>query len=1326
MCPSFHPARWVLRLVLLPMLLALLGGMARSADPPPRWAFVGIWDRSIPQVDAACREAGVAAEFFGSPEFAEPKAGDDAARFQLVFVLNLEAGQTTAIATRLKAAHATNPHQRTLALDARPGHADLDKAGVLTPDSVLPTYWRPNGPVNIQRLIRYALIHYAGTPGSIEPPVVIPESGYYDFAREESFDQFDRYVSFKREQHRWKDGAPHAVLLIQQSFWVTHDLKVVDAQIRALEKEGLNAVVIFGDREDRVTELTRAAKPAVLIEDRHGAMWQSTALLKELDVPYLRPISMLASTNDEWSRDPRGLAVRDVGLFLALQESWGTIEPVVVGGLRANIQGFRLHEPIAERVERFAARAARWASLNRKPNAEKRIAIVYYNKGLGQDDLMRGSPTGGFLDAPESLMRFLPDMKAAGYEVEKIPASAADLIAAMKLRGRNIGPWAQGDLEKLADSGNPILIPLSTYTRWFHEKLSEASRQAVIEKFGPPPGRLMVVTRNGEPQIVLPRIELGHIILAPQPERGEKQDENLLHSRDVPPPHNYLAFYWWLQEEFHADAVVHWGTHGTLELLPGKDAGLSKDCWPDLCLGSLPVVNLWITDNLGEATLSRRRSYAALVDHMVPPAMSAGWQDDLKTIHDDIHKFRTLETGLLKEEFRERITQQAKVAKIEYPGATPEAGQELSDEAVARLDEHLHNLLESQTPLRLHVLGEPPKAAEMAPYLTAILGEPFLAHLAALHPRAPGSPRDLPAARAEGAQFLAATLDRALDPKSPLSVDLQKDVAFAQDVRARLQQTTNEKKGLLAALAGRYLEPGPGPEPIRNPATVPTGRNLYSLNPEEIPTKPAWEVSRKLVDEMLKKRPPHKIAMDLNGMETMRDFGVMEGQILYLLGVRPIWNRNNLVVDVELIPAEELGRPRVDVFIAMGGQYKENFPSRVTLLDKAVRLAASARETVNPVREGVQAVERRLLKRGFSTATAARFAAARIFGTKPGNMSGTHILYLVPRSGVWDKDDEIANVYIDNMSFVYTQDVWGEKVDGLYEEALQDTDTVLRGWASNMTSQLSNHHAYEYLGGLSLAVKKTTGKTPAALIADVRDPSGARIRDFEEVLATNLQSELLNPRWIAGMQAHDYAGAGHMAELVKNTFGWSVMRRESVSQQNWDDIYEVYVQDRSKLGLDEWFERVSPHARQEIAATLLEAARKDRWQATPAQVAELSRIYAESVQKHGDSGGLVSGGNTRLADFAGASLLATGPGGTKLAAAMKESLGRSAGATPGDKVAGQKLEASPSVPEKPAAPAPTPPAVSPPPAPWFTWPRAALVLLGFFLILGFARRSGTP
>lgn len=1291
----------------------VLSPVAQGQTPTPspqKVAFVGVWDRSMAIVDAACREHDLSAGFYTAGGFASRPAEES---YPLVLVLNVDAAESLALTERLDESGTlpSGGQTRVLALDTRSSHADLDKAGLLERDPKVMSYWRANGPVNLRRLMQYLKVTYLGGPGSIEPPVIIPEYGYYDPEHEEAFEEFTRYTAFKKSRGRWRDGAPHAVMMIQQSFWITRDLKVVDAQIAALEKEGLNVAVIFGDREGRMTDLVRAARPTLLIEDRHGSMWQSNALLKELDVPCLRPISMLGYTVDDWRKDPRGLSIRDVGMFMSLQESWGTIEPVVVGGLYANIQGFRLHEPIPDRIQAFAARAARWAQLKTKPPAEKKLAIIYYNKGLGQDDLMRGSPTGAFLDGPESLVRFLPRLKEAGYTVDQAPGTAAELVAQMKRKGRNLGPWAQGDLEKLVDEGSPVLVPLATYERWFQEKLSDAGRRAVVEKFGPPPGRLMVVHRNGTPCLVIPRIALGNILLTPQPERGEKQDDKLLHSRDIPPPHNYLAFYWWLEEEYQADAVVHWGTHGTLELLPGKEAGMSRDCWSDICVGRLPVVDLWITDNLGEATLARRRSYAVLVDHMVPPAVGAGLEEGHKNLHDDIHKFNTLEPGLLREEFRKRITTQVREQSFHHLARAPDGAAPYPDTSIARVDQHLHELYDSQTPVRLHILGQRPVAEDMAPYLVNILGDPFVDHLADASPFFKNLAVEKSAHKDAAVRVLDAALQGLDAPSFPVSEALEKDLSFAKEMKGRLEQADREITGLIHALDGGYIEAGPGPEPVRNPATVPTGRNLYSLNPEEIPNQAAWEVAKKLVDDLLRTRQPKKIGMDLNGMETMRDFGVMEGQILYLLGVRPLWNRSNLVVDVELIPAEELKRPRVDVFIAMGGQYKENFPTRVKLLDKAVRLAAAAPEDQNPVRESVRTMESRLQKRGFSTARAAEFATARIFGTKPGNLTGTNILHLVPRSGIWDTTEEITSVYMDNMSFAYTGDVWGEQIDGLYEEAIQGTDTILRVWASNMTSQLSNHHAYEYLGGLNLAVTKVTGKTPQALIADVRHASGGRVRDFEEVLAANLGSELLNKKWLQGMKGHDYAGAGHIAELVKNSFGWSATREGSISQETWTDIYEVIVKDRHDLGLQAWLEKVSPHARQEITATLLEAARKSLWHATAEQVADLARIHAESVSRHGESGGLTGGGNTRLADYTEATLTATGDAGdlTKAVSMRAASAGGDAGNK--EKVLGPELEPADAL--QPAGTGPRD---------YWKYGVAALVLL--LLGAGFYRRAG--
>jgi len=1161
----------------------------------------------------------------------------------IIFILNFDSRSAMTFSRWVAETAVRLPKRLVIPLDARGVHEEFEKRNLLTQDEMVQKYWRANGSINVRRLFDYTKAKYLGLQATVEPPILIPDYGYYDPEHEDALADFASYRDFKRSRGRWRESAPVVALLIQQSFWVTHDTKVIDAQLWALEKNGLNPIAIFGDRQSMVEKLIRETKPDALIEDRHGAMWDSRQVLHDLDVPYLRPISMLASTLEEWKANPRGMSYRDVGLFMAVQESWGTLEPIVVGGMQTDISGFHLHDPIPDRITRFAERTASWLTLQGKPNAEKKIAIIYYNKDLGKDDLMRGSPTGAFLDAPESAVRFLPRMKEAGYKLDRLPATAPQLIQWIKASGRNIGPWNQAELEEMVNSGSTALVPLAKYERWFREKLSPAKQAEMLNAYGPPPGKLMVVHRKGQPYIVIPRVELGNVILLPQPERGESQDDTLLHSRDVPPPHNYLAFYWWLQEEFHADAVVHWGTHGSLEMLPGKETGLTGEDWGDVCVGRMPIIDLWIMDNLAEAILARRRSYAAIVDHMVPPAFEGGTAATYKAIRSDLMKFQSLEAGLLKERYRKLISQELIANGLPDRMGMKSAAVEFSDADLDKVGTHLDELTEEQATVGLHILGDAVSPKDEIPYLLAILGQKFLEHLAAPEELASVSPERRREVKERGLEYLRNMLTEQTPPLLPETLELQKDVEFAREMQRRLHGADAEITGLLHALDGRYVTPGPGPDPIRNPDSIPGGRNLYALNPEEIPTRAAWEVGKQLVDEFLKTHHPKKVAFDLNGMDTMRDFGVVESQVLYLLGVRPVWDRNNLAIDVEVIPRSELKRPRIDVFLAMGGQYKENFTTRVHLMDKAIRLISALEEDENNVRLGTERVKAQLLAHGTSPENAEALSSARIFGSKPGNVSGTNILYLIPRSGVWTKDDEVADVYVDNMSYAYTGEIWGEKVDGLYQDAIQNTDAVIRVWASNMTSQLSNHHAYEYLGGLSMAITKLTGHEPEAYIADVRNPDGARMRDFGEVLTTNLETELLSREWILQMRAHGYAGAGHAAELVKNTFGWSVTRQSSVSGAEWNDIYHVYVDDKLKLGVRAWMENDNPHAMEEIAATMLEASRKQYWKATPQQVGTLASLYASLVVKHGDSGGLVSGGNNGLENYV-TSVLKSNPG----------------------------------------------------------------------------------
>ncbi len=1254
--PRYSGMKSALYVLTLAILLTVSFGACAGNNPAAsgaQIAFVGAWDRTAPLLERSSREVNVAMDFFPSIDAFMRSLDGGLPRHRLIYVLNLAPAEVPALVQILTEARQAKIPFTTVALDERDTQLPLDKAGLLTHDPVVQRYWKYNGLINVKRLLQYSARTWLARDMEVLPPVIVPDFGIYHPRGVDIFADAASYRSWYRENGSYTPAGPWVVMLIHGSFWVTGDTQDLDALIESYERQGINVATVFGDTIKRIRQLTEPFNPELLLLEVHVSINEGgesgAESLRSLGAPFLKPISLLGATVEEWLDDPRGLTPQDVGLHLTVMESQGIIEPILIGGLEARVSGFRVHKPIPDRIERFVQRSVAWINLRHKAPEEKKVAIVYFNKYLGKSDLMRGSPTGAYLDGPRSLVALLRRLDEAGYDVTRLPQQEQELIGWIMEGGRNIGPWAKGELIDMVENSNPVLIPLATYKQWFRT-IPEVLQEEVIRNFGPPPGNLMVYEENGRPFIVIPRIELGNLILLPQPVRGDTQDEKLLHSRDQPPPHNYIAFYFWLQKEFRADAIIHFGTHGSLELLPTKAAGLSKNDWGDILIGNIPNIQPWILDNLGEATLAKRRAYAVLVDHLVPPIVGAGLAAGYKDLHDEIDKFDTLEEGLLREQFRKSIAQRAADLHL-FTDIGISQPASLTDGDVRKIAIYLHEIYNDTTPVKLHVLGETPAPQDLVPYITSILGTKFLEALATGIDVPPGEDHfggdRRKYLRGKAEQVLSDILVEGKDNGEALAraggnrtaaPALREKMDFARELYRRFSMTGNEIENIVLALDGQYIQPGPGNDPVRNPGAIPTGRNMYAVNPEEIPVRPAWETAKILVDKLLSRKLeedghyPKKIGIDLNGHDTMRHYGVTEGQILYLMGVRPVWNENNLVIDVELIPKALLKRPRIDVFMAMGGAYRDNFPSRVELLDKAVRLVSSIDEQDNYVRDFSLTIEKQLLARNFSAQMASNLSRARIFGAKPGEF-GTRILHLIPRSGVWDDVQEVTDVYKDTMSYVFTAGKWGKKVDGLYEVAMTGTSTVLRTWASNMTSPLTNHHFYEYLGGLSLAVEDVTGTRPTAYVADVRDPDRARIETFEKILQQEFRVRLFNKKWIEGMMSNDYAGAGQMAELVKNTFGWEVTRPESVRNDTWKEIMNIYVTDSYDLAIDRWFATSNPHAIQEIAATLLEAARKNYWAASDEDLQKLTRTFMTSVADHGLSAGLITGGNTKLNDY---------------------------------------------------------------------------------------------
>lgn len=1192
----------------------------RAADGERDLVVVGGWEQAMPVLDRLARERGYA---IGSVRQNDLAKNDWQARFghpRLVLVLNASGENVPALQEFLTKEHAAGG--RILALDQRPWQGALIAAGVVERDEKLQKYWRAAGSENLSRMLDYLGATYLGRKATVEPPLPQPTKGFYHPDAPHVLATAAEVDALPARRAKLPPDAPRVAYAIHASFLVFGDVADTDAVVRAFEARGLAIYPVFAEKEDELRRLLVDLKPDLLVTQRHTGVGRPAdggpTIPETLGVPYLKAIGALQTSEDEWRRSPLGLAPGDVAGQVVAQELEGTIEPVVISA-PASVGEYHLARPIQERVEHFADRAASWVALERTPAAEKRVAIVTYDADLDAGSLTQGSASGMFLDAPESLVRFTRALAAAGYRLTPF-ADRAEVIAKMRASGRNLGPWAQDEIDRMAAAPDAILVNARDYATWLARDLPDSLQQQMIAVHGPPPGKLMVTTIHGEPEIVIPHVSLGgNVSLFTQPEKGARQDARLVHDRTAPPSHAYVAEYLYFREVLRPHALVHFGTHGTLELLPRRAIGLGPDDFADALLGTIPNVNPWILDNVGEASLARRRAYAVLVDHLVPAIERTETNGAMKRLHEDVEKAASLEAGPVRDRFAARIVAAMKANAYALDLLRDDR---LDDAALTELGIRLDGLEEEVAPKSLHVLGEVPPRDRRVGFVTSILGKPFVARAGSR-------------ARAE------AIVGCAIDSTAACAAgdELADDVATARRLDADLRRAPDEIGHVLDALAGKYVPPGPGNDPVRNPAALPTGRDLYALDPETIPSGPAMEVgalvANELVDTFRKDHAgayPHKVAVNVNGMETMRDTGVTEGEVLALLGVAPVRDDRGLVTKVTLVPRDVLGRPRVDVVLAISGNYRDNFPTRVKLLDRAVKLAASAREDDNAVAADTQRARAELLAKGLPAERAEALAATRIYGAPPGQY-GTQLLYLLPRSGAWEDRDEVRRVYEENMRFAYGEGTWGEESPEGYAAALAGTDAVSHVWSSNVLSPLTNHHVYEYLGGLTMAVEHATGKAPETLVADARQPGAARTRKLAEVLSTEEQTRLFNEAWIESMRADDYAGAGHVAAYVENLFGWSTTTPGAVDPRTFERIDAVYVRDEGQLGTRKWLEEKSPDALASITVTLLEAARRGYWKPSAQARERLVADYLTQVAARGLPDGMMAGGNQHLRDF---------------------------------------------------------------------------------------------
>jgi cobaltochelatase CobN len=1162
---------------------------------------------------------------------------------------------------------------------------------------VISDFLRHGGQANVRGLLSYLARELAGRDVEVPPVVERPQEGFFHLG-ETVFgtqDEFEAYLAVERPGVMAPD-APRVVLFGPILDPISPERGPVDDLLRALESRGVRVYPVFGQGSLSRIEAIRPDLAIFFPMGRAGRGEEAPRLFEQLGIPCLTGLQHLTTDRQQWLDDMRGMSAGLLSVSITMPELDGVIEPLLISTMEPNEEGLRTRTTLPGRFERYVERLVRWLKLQRMPNAQKRVAIVYY-KAPGASALAAAG-----LEVAPSLYHVLSRLRDEGYDLgDEFPSSPEALYDLIQQRGRTVGQWAVGAYEQFLEEAQPELVPVEQYAAWFQEALSPRRQQDMIERWGAIPGQHMVTQHDGQRYLAVSRIRLGNVVIMPQPTAGAigGDDVATVHGTGEAPPHFYLGSYLWAQHGFQADAIVHFGTHGSLEFTFGKSAALSDDCWPDILIGDLPHIYPYVINNVGEALVAKRRSYGVIVSHLTPPFTDAGLYGELERLHELVHEFDYSEDEPLKHELRRSITDAVRQMDMTADlGLDAESLDDrlLDDGEIVHVHDHLHELKQRHIPDGLHVLGRPYQEDQIRNTAAGMLGSRGWETVQALLESGEGGVPDAverqgelmrelldavregwaetaPPIRGNNGESTETEVLPETDPVSPqpdrvwtqqrletllaraeptVAEAFQDLLAAAAENAAALEASpTAELDGIVTALAGGYIAPSSGADVLRNPAAAPTGRNLYSINAELTPSEEAWRVGVNMADSILAEhlatngQYPRRVAFSLWGGEFIRSRGATIAQILHLIGVRPKRDARGTVYDVEIIPAEELGRPRIDVVVQTSGQFRDAAASRIALIDNAVQRVAELEDEAYPnfVRDNTGQAEEELKRHGYSPREARGWATARIFGAAGNASYGTGIMGMVERGDTWETEDEIARRYLDNMSGVYRGDgVWGTVAPGLFRTQLAGAEIVVQSRSSNTWGPLSLDHVYEFMGGISLAIRNTTGNDPTGYFSDLRDPARPRAATAAAAIREEARTQVWNPRFIAGMQREGPSAAASLTENVRNLYAWNVMQPSVISETLWDETFDVYIDDKHGLDLQAYFEDVHPAALQDMTAIMLETIRKGLWSPSEDVLERLAELHAELVARHGAGCSYETCGNAKLHDFLAAALSAPG------------------------------------------------------------------------------------
>jgi cobaltochelatase CobN len=1096
---------------------------------------------------------------------------------------------------------------------------------------------------NFDNLIFYLAQEYYGREDlTVEKPTVIPRAIYHpgmkdrpaEYLMIDADEYFDWYAN-RTDGHAFDENASTIGITFYSSYY-PDDMDAIDKLIEGFEENGVNVIACYGDTSnylDPYLNHTDKTKVDTVVSFHYRGNYFN---IEELGVPVMNAVLNGYMNTSEWLSTSTPLPVTNM-LRIYGPETEGAIDPIIIGAKEtvvfddSTVEKYIGHD---KQIEWLLERAIAQANLGVEDEANKKVAIIYYNHGGGKDNI-----GASYLEVTPSIVNLLKGMADDGYNVHtNLIPNKTELVDLMVYQGRNIGTWAPGELEALVETDEVELIPESTYLSWFNE-LPEERKTEVIETWGEAPGEIMVYTDdNGDNFIVIPKISISdNIILAPQPTRGWLQDNEVLyHDEELPPHHQYIAFYLWLQHEFDADVMVNMGRHGTVEWLPGNDFCVLSDQWPALMVGDIPVIYPYVMDGMGEGMQAKRKGNAVVIDHLIPPVVSAGLYGNYSQLSSQITSYQTSVTedeNLKQAHLQEIVNLTTELDLDDQVNMSLAQDNETIDDFLDELTDILDELKSQSMPYGLHVLGEAPEGEALVGMVNSMLGNDFSELVAAYNESDNASEDLLSLVLLENTSTTEAQAQIIGTTDADIDTQLNTSIAYA----LLLSEADNEINQVLNAMNGEYIRPNLGGDPVLRPDTLPSGSNFYAFDEQLIPTKQAWLDGKALVDQWLAEyyaqngEYPTKVGYILWAGESTRHEGIMESQILYMMGIKPVWNEDNgEVEDVRYINSTELGRPRIDVIVQISGLYRDTFPMKVKLIDKAVRIAYEQDETdvydnyVTRNTDSLQLVLNETIQDKNLSLDIAQF---RIFGPADGAY-GTGMANAVDASDTWENNTELAELYVDRMSYAYGQNIWGQTIGEyieqktgqsvdiddslLFENYLKDTEAIFHSRSSSTYGSLDTDDFYQYMGGLYNAIKYISGTAPEAYVVNLQDRG--EIQTLQTYITNELYARYLNPLWISGMREHGFEGAREMESFLENLWGWEALNPDLISDDVWNNVYENYF---ANAELSDWIKANNPYAYQSMVARMTETIRKDSWDASDETLRSLVSDQVKSVVKNG-------------------------------------------------------------------------------------------------------------